>query len=114
MEQFVWTQSLRNRQEELDNFMKEKDRIRHAEYYKKNRRKICSKQRRYNSLADRTGYSKKYWDENKEELKHKHRETYQDKREERLDYARRYYEEHKEEIKAKRRLKREREKEHEL
>lgn len=106
MEQFVWTQDLKEREEELNNFMKEKDRIRHAKYYKKHRRDICNKQRKYNRLADRKSYSQKYWEENKEEIKRKHREIYQTRREERLDYARRYYEEHKEEIQAKRRLER--------
>lgn len=114
MEQFVWSQDLQEREKELDDFMRKKDKIHHAEYYRKNRKKICHKQKMYNRMADRKAYSKKYWEENKEEIKRKHRELYQAKREKRLEYARKYYEEHKEEINAKRRLKRKRGKENEL
>lgn len=114
MEQFAWSQDIQEREKELDDFMKKKEKLRHAEYYQKNRKRLCQKQRMYNRIADRSTYSKKYWEKNKEELKRKHRETYWLKRDERREYSRKYYEEHKEEIKARRRLKKEREKEHEL
>lgn len=106
MEQFIWKQEIESREKELDDFMRGKDKIRHARYYKKNRKKILSKQKKNYRLCDRKMYSKEYYEKNKDEILKKHRQNYRDKKEERLEYQRRYWLEHKEEIKEKRRLKR--------
>lgn len=106
MEKFVWTQTLEERQQVLDEFERKKVKAIKAKYYQKNRKKIIKKQKAYNKMADRTTTSKKYYEANKETLKKKFKARYEANKEERLDYQRKYYLEHKEEILRKRKEKR--------
>lgn len=106
MQKFVWTQTLEERQQVLDEFERKKVKAIKARYYQKNRDEIKKKQKEYYKIADRSIASKKYWEKNKETLKKKHKARYQENRESRLEYQRNYYMEHKEEILRKRKEKR--------
>lgn len=106
IEKFVWTQDLEDRQKELDEFMRKKDKVRRAKYYKKNQKKILRKRKRDYEYADRATYSKKYREENREIIRQRNKEQYVKNREKRLEYAKKHYEEKKEEILAKRKQKR--------
>ena len=68
MECFVWRQDLEEQRAVAENIEKEKtrarDKIRHAKYYKRHRKRILRKQNKYNSEAYRTPYSKEYWENN--------------------------------------------------
>lgn len=102
----MWTQTLEDRQKELDEFERKKEKERHANYYQKHRKRIIRKQKQCNRLADRKTYSREYYEKNRDTLIAKHKLSYQKNRKDRLEWQRQYYLEHREEILAKRKRKR--------
>lgn len=104
MEQFVWTNDLRDIEESIKNAERLRDKKRHAAYYKKNRKKILKKQKKADEIRDRK--SKQYYKANKERILTANLERYYKNREERLRKQREYYQRNKVEINKRRKEKR--------
>jgi hypothetical protein len=100
MEQFVWTNDLRQIEADIKEEARIRDRIRHAKYYEKNRKKVLRKQKRADAIRDRK--SKEYYEQNKERILAANRKRYYDNLEERRYKAREHYQLHKEEISKRR------------
>lgn len=99
---FAWSNDIRDRQEELDDFIRKKDSIRHARYYKKNKKQIDKKQKKADKKRDRKTYSHKYYLEHKQEINKACHDRYEADKEKRRAKAKAYYHEHKEEISKRR------------
>ena len=100
MNSFSWSNDIRELHDEVDKILKLKEKERHAEYYKKNRKKILRRQKKADKIRDRK--SKEYYEANKERILAANKKRYEDNIEERRLKARQYYHEHKEEIRRRR------------
>lgn len=85
---------------------KEIDRVRHAEYYKKNKEKILAKQNEYNNNNYDPEKKHAYYLDNKEDINKKSKKRYEENREVRLRQAKQYYEKHRAEISERRKNRR--------
>lgn len=82
--------------------VRKRDKVRHAEYYKKHKAAIDAKQKEYDKTHDRKASSKRYYEQHKKRINADNNLRYHLHREERKQKAREYYQEHKEEIAARR------------
>lgn len=84
----------------------EKDKKRHAEYYKTHRDERLEKQKEYDKKYRNAEKCHAYYMKHKAEINKKNQERYASNREARLQQAKEYYQLHKEEISERRKLRR--------